>query len=66
MSTNGLFQPATTDTTAEGARRARNAMRLRLWADDRFAARWLMSDGGETPDPARVALYQTEIEEGVQ
>lgn len=63
------FQPATTDTTIEGYRRARNAMRIRLWNDADFAHRWLCHPGHrckdgceEHADPERLALYQSDIE----
>lgn len=65
-----MFQPYTTDVTRDGLRRARNAMRLRLWADDSFAHRWLCHEGnGKCPDgcdtkadPRRLALYKSEVE----
>lgn len=62
------------DGTAEGRKRARNTLRLRLWSDDALAHRWLCHphrecyDGCagevEVPDYGnRLALYQTDIEE---
>ena len=67
-----MFQPHTTDTTKDGLRRARNAMRLKLWNDDAFAHMWLVHHphGEDTcPDgcdqqanPQRVELYQSELE----
>lgn len=65
-----IFQPYTTDTTRNGRRRARNSMRLRLWADDVFAHRWLCHEGDSKcpdgcdtkPDPSRLALYNSDIE----
>ena len=45
-----IFQPYTTDRTHDGLRRARNAMRLRLWNDDDFAHRWLCHSGVECKD----------------
>lgn len=65
-----MFQPYSTDWTCDGKRRARNAMRLRLWADDAFAHRWLChvdrkcEDGCDVrPEPARLALYESEVEQ---
>lgn len=66
-----MYQPTTTDTTANGLRVARNAMRLKLWADPVFAHRWLShperecEDGcyGDGATQARLALYQSELEE---
>lgn len=64
-----MYQPATTDVTASGLKRARNAMRLKLWADDSFAHCWLChpgepcADGCDTPAIGeRLALYQSELE----
>lgn len=66
-----MYQPATTDTSMSGHRRARNAMRLMLWADDIFAHSWLVHDGNSKACPdgcnhaasaGRKALYQSEIE----
>jgi hypothetical protein len=36
-----VFQPYTTDVTIEGLKRARNSMRLKLWADPSWAHLWL-------------------------
>ena len=59
----------TTDTTPEGARIARNALRLKLWHDDSFAHQWLChpndqcQDGCQVhADPRRLALYQSDID----
>lgn len=67
-----MYQPFTTDTTTEGAKRARNTMRTRLWEDDTFAHMWLVHfprneedcpDGcNAAPDAARAAFYQSEME----
>jgi hypothetical protein len=64
-----IYQPATTDTTTNGAMVARNAMRQRLTDDDAFAHRWLCHpesdcrDGCDVrPIPSRLALYESEIE----
>jgi len=66
-----MHQPATTDTTADGLRRARNAMRLRLdcmtlWQQHA----WLCHPGEACEDgcdaqalPERLALIESEIEE---
>jgi hypothetical protein len=56
---NAIYQPATTDRTIEGLKRARNA--IRLWADDALAAKWLMADGDFVPAD-RKALYESELE----
>ena len=66
-----MFQPYTTDITRDGMRRARNAMRLRLWADDVYAHRWLCHQLSEpcpdgcdaAADPQRKALYESDLEE---
>jgi hypothetical protein len=67
---NRIYQPATTDTTIDGMRRARNSMRIRLWDDAYFAHRYLChpghscQDGCEmSPMPSRAALYNSEIEQ---
>lgn len=68
-----LFQPATTDCTANGLLRTRNAMRLRLWENDGFAHRWLTHPERECDDGCtghnrpedynrRVALYESGLE----
>ena len=68
-----VYQPFTTDASEDGMRRARNAMRERLWADNAFAHRWLCHPGHSCEDgcdgsagtddfAARVALYQSDIE----
>jgi len=55
--------------TAEEARRARNGLREKLWADDQFAHRWMChpnehcADGCDVqPSAKRAAFYSTEIE----
>ena len=66
----GLYQPYTTDCTPRGLLIARNAMRLRLWADDTwFVHRWLCHPGEDCKDgcdvmgdPGRIVLYQSELE----
>lgn len=64
-----MHTPFTTDTTHGADVRARNAMRLQLWADDGFAHRWLCHPGTECADgcdaaaePGRAALYESELE----
>lgn len=64
-----MYQPHTTDVTPDGLRRARNATRLRLRADDALAHRFLChpdrecTDGcDDPPHPARLALYTTDVE----
>lgn len=64
-----MIQPHTTDNTIEGRKRARNAMRLRLWANDVFAHKWLCHPERECEDgcdtaviPERVELYQSDLE----
>ena len=64
-----MHQPATTDATTEELRRARNAMREKLWHDDAFAHRWMChperdcADGcSDRPDPGKLALYVSEME----
>ncbi len=68
-----MFTPPN-DGTAEGAKRARNTLRLRLWGDDVFAHRWLCHPARECDDGcagepdvgdhgSRLALYQSEMEE---
>jgi hypothetical protein len=64
-----MHQPFTTEVTTTGLRAARNSMRERLWADHRFAHRWLChpehecKDGcDESPNAARWALYASELE----
>jgi hypothetical protein len=65
-----MHQPFTTDSTTTGSKAARNAMRLRLWADDYFAHRWLCHPGEECRDgcdvqaaASRVDLYQSDVEQ---
>lgn len=64
-----IFQPSTTDNTPEGFLRARNSMRLRLWADDALAHQWLCHEGREcvggcdnSAEPSRLALYESDCE----
>jgi hypothetical protein len=66
-----VHQPFTTDVTIEGLKRARNAMREKLWADPAFAHMFLVHDDGKKcPDGcdtryvnhSRLELYQSELE----
>lgn len=64
-----MFQPYTTDNSTDGKRIARNVMRLRLWADDVFAHRWLVHpnvaciDGCDANAKSeRLSLYESDIE----
>lgn len=64
-----MHQPYTTETTARGLLIARNSMRLKLWADDVFAHRWLCHPSRECKDgcdvkadSARLKLYESELE----
>lgn len=64
------MQPYTTDQTTQGRLVAENALRLKLWADDAFAHRWLChADGGECDGGAtcstpqnRKAFYESDLE----
>ncbi len=67
-----MHQPYTTDNTRQGQTVARNAMRIKVWADPQFAHRWLCHPGKAcddgcdvAADPAKLALYQSEIEAAV-
>ena len=64
-----MNQPHTTDVTPRGLKIARNAMRLKLWAEPFFAHRWLChperdcKDGcDDAANPDRLELYQSELE----
>lgn len=64
-----MYQPATTDSSADGLMRARNAMRERLEADPCFAHRWLCHPERDCEDGCderahhdRLALYLSPME----
>lgn len=65
-----MFQPYTTDTTPNGMRIARNAMRQRLLSMPlNQAHEWLCHPGEPCEDgcdaqpiPARLALYESDVE----
>ena len=68
-----MYQPETTGTTNRDQLVARNALRLKLWADDTFAHRFLCHPERECEDgchgpmapgyAGRVALYQSDLED---